>query len=112
MAIPSGYSCPLAMGLAKLDELDRQHPSPSSSQLFYDRIEGIPLPAVVCSLLNEKHLDQSSCVAIALSGAFPAFSSSYGSSRYKLLKVKPEHYKNILFSTSNFVLQKTKGFGH
>lgn len=69
------------MGLARLDELDRQHPSPSSTQVFDDSIEGIPLPDVVCSLLIEKHFDQSSCVAIALSGAFHGFSSSYSSSR-------------------------------
>jgi len=37
----------------------------------------IPLPAVVYSQLIEKHLDEATCVALAISGAFDGFSSTF-----------------------------------
>jgi len=70
------------MELAKLDELDKQQLPSTCDQLLDASIEGIPLPAVVYSLLIANHFDQSSCIAVALSGAFREFSSAYTSSRY------------------------------
>ena len=56
------------------------------SETLSGNMDGIRrLPKELYSLLIDKYFDQSSCVAIALSGGFDGFSPVYTSSRFTLI---------------------------